>query len=156
MWFLTTGSMVILPVIFAEFSESSIQFSDIHCCLFFCWHLPVGSYHRRRMFRDFHGIQFGRVEVLPADHLHAISPVSLWMRLANSTHRLVQRMKLCPFLFQSFDFYFIKRLTFVFSDVCLKHVELVPKLLCPSMKSLKIPAARRPEIRNTTVAQISQ
>ena len=60
--------------------------------------------------------------------------------------------------------YFIQRWTFCFLGCLLDAaqllwivlVELVPKLLCPSWKSLKILAAQRPVIRNPTVAHFLQ
>ena len=89
LWFLTTGPMVITPVIFAEFSKwekcrcifkkhychEYNQFFVIHCCFFFCLHLAVGCYHRRRTFRDPYGFQFGWIQIFPVDHMHACSGV---------------------------------------------------------------------------------
>ena len=40
--------------------------------------------------------------------------------------------------------------------LCIVHVELVPKLLFPSGKSLQILAAQRPVTRKPTVAHFSQ
>ena len=64
---------------------------------------------------------------------------------------------------RKFDLYFIQRWTFVFSDVCLTQrsscvshvVELVPRCLGASVKSLKSPAAQRPAIHNPTVVHLS-
>ena len=39
--------------------------------------------------------------------------------------------------------------------LCIVLVEVVPRLLCLSVKSLKIPAARRPAIHNSTVVHLS-
>ena len=36
---------------------------------------PLDSYHCRRLFRHLHGLQFGRVKVFPADHMHACSGI---------------------------------------------------------------------------------
>ena len=36
-----------------------------------CWHLAVGHHHRRRTSRCPHGLQFGKVKVSLADHMHA-------------------------------------------------------------------------------------
>ena len=69
------------PIIFAEFSEwndcghEEVRFFDMDCCLFFCWHLVIGCHHRRRNFRYPHGLQFGRVKVSLADHMHACSGI---------------------------------------------------------------------------------
>ena len=52
--------------------------------------------------------------------------------------------------------------SFVFSDVCLtqrrsceSYSSLVPRFLCPSVKSLQIPANRCPAIHKPTVANLS-
>ena len=67
-------------------------------------------------------------------------------------------------LMRTFDLYFIQRWTFAFFLGCLLDaaqllwtvlVELVPKFLCPSEKSIQILAVQRPVIRNPTVAHFS-
>ena len=87
MWFLTTGPRVIIPGSSQSFpsertasvSSRSITVTNksnhLTCCLFFCQHLAVGCYQRRRTFRDPYGFHFGRVKVLPAEQLHACSRV---------------------------------------------------------------------------------
>ena len=66
-------------------------------------------------------------------------------------------------LVRGFDLYFVGRWTFVFLG-CLQDaaqilwivlVGLVPRLLCPSVKSWQIPAARSPAIHNPTVVHLS-
>ena len=63
---------------------------------------------------------------------------------------------------RSLKFYFIQRLTFVFWDVrltqrssCEPYSSNWSQNLCPSVKSAKIPAARRPATCNPTVVHIS-
>ena len=67
-------------------------------------------------------------------------------------------------LMRNFDLYSTKRWTFIFSSVRLTlrcFCESYPAnwsehFLCPSQKSLQIPAAPCPVIRNSTVAHFSQ
>ena len=77
--------MVIIPVNFAQFSDwkngrcifekhyclESIQFLDIHWCLFFSLHFAADCNNRRRIFRDLNGFRIGWVQVFPAQHVHA-------------------------------------------------------------------------------------
>ena len=154
-----------------------------------------------------HGFQFGRVEVFPADHMHACSRIhhklsflvfycgcgqhnSLLSRWQNVTlSSLFERMDLLgkfstrlrgriALVFRSLpeigpqisrrgdcaDENF--RLVFYSAmDLCILGclldiaqlswivlVELVPKLVCPSLRSIQILAAQRPVTRNPTVA----
>ena len=213
--------MVILPVIFEEFSEwkncqcifeklyghEEIQFFDIHCRFFFSLHFAVGCNNRRRIFHNFYGIQFSRVEVFPADDMHTCSGVHhklSFLRLYCGWQTpLIGRLKECSFVlfFELIDvfgksprvsvgasllsFSLLLRSVLKFHRAglrwwgiltcilfsngplflgCLHDAaqllwivldELVPRLLCPSVKSLRIPAARCPAIRNPTVAHLS-
>ena len=89
MWFLTIGPVDGIPMIFAELPKwkncgcffkkhhchEYIQFFDIYRGFFSCLHLAVGRHHRRRTSRCPHGVQFGRVKVSLADHMHACSEI---------------------------------------------------------------------------------
>ena len=89
MWFLTTGPVVSIPMIFAELSEwkncgcffkkhhchEQVQFFDIHRGFFSCLHLAVGRHHRRRILGIPHDLQIGRVKVSLAHHMHTCSGV---------------------------------------------------------------------------------
>ena len=59
----------------SSFQTFSLKFSVVHCCLFFCLHFADGRHYHRLIFRYPHGLQFGRVQVFPADHMHACSRV---------------------------------------------------------------------------------
>ena len=81
--FLTTGPLVRIPVILAEFSEcvSSRSFTATNKSNYltytvassFCLQFAVGCDNRRRTLRDPYGFQFGRVQVFPAQHVHGRS-----------------------------------------------------------------------------------
>ena len=120
--------MVILPVIFAEFSEwkncrcifeklyghEEIKNSLTYTVrFFFRLHFAVGCNNRRRIFlKDFNGIQFSRVEDFPADHMHTCSGVHYklsFLRLHCGWQTpLIGRWKecsFCPFLWAYWCFW---------------------------------------------------
>ena len=63
MWFLATRPMVTVPRFFAElckwengrwiskthYCHEQVRFTDVHRCLFFCWHFAVACHNRRRI-----------------------------------------------------------------------------------------------------------
>ena len=47
-----------------------VQLFDTYRRFSICSHLAVGRHHRRRILRNPHGLQFGRVKFFLADHMH--------------------------------------------------------------------------------------
>ena len=89
MWFLTAGPVVCTPMVLAEFRERKncgsffkkdncrewVEIFDIYRGFFCCLHLTVGRHHHRRILRNPHGLQFSRVKVSLADHMHTCSGI---------------------------------------------------------------------------------
>ena len=215
MWFLTTGPVVVKPVIFAFPSErtagvSSRSFTVTNKSTSLTYTVassfvstsPLAVKHCRRTFRDPYSFQFGRVKVFPADHMHACSGVHhklSFLQLFCGCGRqnpLIGRRKECSFfpffelkdilgksarvsagaslwsfslllrsvltfhsvgtaLMRTSDLKFIQQWTLLSRTLAIVLVELVPRLLCPSVKSLQIPAARHSAIHNTTAVHLS-
>ena len=197
--------MVIKLVIFAQFSEwencrcifekphchEQIQFSDIHCCLFFCWHLVVttvvGLLDILTVFNSAEWRSFlltrchcgcGRQNPLVGRRIECSFFPFLWacryswqvstrLRIALAT---LSPPEICPQISQrgdcagegvwlvfcsATDLCFLWCLLDAAQLLWIALVDLVHIFLVSSKKSLKIPAARRPAIRNPTAVHLS-
>ena len=89
MWFLTVDPLIRISVFIAKLSERQycwrvfedlhcqefFQFFDVHCGLFMRLHFSIGGYDYRRTARFRQYVNFSRIQVLFADHVHRRSGV---------------------------------------------------------------------------------
>ena len=127
MWFLTIDPFKRISVFIAKLSKRQycwrvfedfhcqkyIQFFDIHNCLFIRLHFSIGGYDYRRTSRRRQSINFSRIQVLFADHVHRRSGVDnkfSFLRIkklmvqAGTHFPKVRRMLLCfaPLILEHF------------------------------------------------------